>query len=205
MIEESDILTAVPMTKNAAREFGCPEYRFVVSSPEAGLCWTPPEAGVLKITCDGAWCSITGKAGIGVVCRDHEEIVKFAIADSFHSQRDITEVEGSAIWRGMSLAAAKGFSRVIFASDNAEIIQTLLKPVNLQTGERRWMVECRRMLENFQDWRLEHMLREANLVADHLAQKAREEGWSWSSMDAIPMFLSPFISNDSSSRPCVMF
>ncbi|CAM8936407.1 unnamed protein product [Rhodiola kirilowii] len=50
--------------------------------------------------------------------------------------------------------------------------------------------ECHNALESFRDWRLEHVLREAKPVANLLAQKAREDSWSWTSMEAVPSFLS---------------
>ncbi|KAL9685151.1 hypothetical protein QQ045_022598 [Rhodiola kirilowii] len=59
-----DITAAVAMTQILAKEFQNPGYRFIVSSPEAGMRWVPREEGSLKISCDGAWWILTKKGGI---------------------------------------------------------------------------------------------------------------------------------------------
>ncbi|CAM8933405.1 unnamed protein product [Rhodiola kirilowii] len=193
-----DILAAVALTKRSTKEFQNPGFRFVVSSHEAGICWVPPVQGSVKISCDGAWDPFTRAGGIGIVCRNHEGLVEFVHAEPLENLHSALEVEGVAICLGMKLAARKGLTRVTFVSDCAEIIQVLLREADAYGSIKDWRKDCGRLLEAYGDWKLEHVLREANSAADHLAHKAREETWSWSSMEAIPRSLSPHILRDRS-------
>ncbi|KAL9674430.1 hypothetical protein QQ045_030702 [Rhodiola kirilowii] len=124
-----DIITAVAMVKRMAKEFSNLGYRFVVSGPEAGLHWTPPEAGSYKLSCDGAWNPLTKAGGIGVICHNHEGTVEFVYAEHMVIQGSALEAEGVALKRGMELAARMGFSRATFVSDNAEAVQLLIRNV----------------------------------------------------------------------------
>ncbi|CAN6577040.1 unnamed protein product [Malus baccata var. baccata] len=40
--------------------------------------WLKPPFGTIKVTCDGAWCSRTGRGGFGWVARDFASIFKGA-------------------------------------------------------------------------------------------------------------------------------
>ncbi|KAL9670598.1 hypothetical protein QQ045_008151 [Rhodiola kirilowii] len=183
--------------KFVAQEVGQANFRFVVTQPEAETGWRPPEEGWFTVSCDGSWVRESREAGIGVVCRDSRGIVMFAAAHCLDGVSSIFEVEGLAMRLGMELALKKGLKKVIFRSDNVEIISALLAKSILRR-EWSWVKECCEMMESTRDWRLEHVFREANTVADQLASRARERRWSWTSMEAIPTFLSSAILRDMS-------
>ncbi|KAL9686125.1 hypothetical protein QQ045_023580 [Rhodiola kirilowii] len=101
------------------------------------------------------------------------------------------EVEGAAIWLGMKLASRKRLSRV-------EVIQKLLRYAAACGNKGKWIGECCNLLEAYKDWKMEHVLRDINSAADHLAHKAREESWEWSYMEAVPRSLSFYVVKDMS-------
>ncbi|KAL9676543.1 hypothetical protein QQ045_004757 [Rhodiola kirilowii] len=89
------------------------------------------------------------EAGIGVEGRDSEERVVFVEASPLKNQGDILEVEGKAMKRAMELAAEKDLSKVIFVSDNAEVIHMLLSnscPFVSDIGFCFWISSSRRVL-----------------------------------------------------------
>ncbi|KAL9674588.1 hypothetical protein QQ045_030860 [Rhodiola kirilowii] len=61
-----DVTTEETATKGTSpkKEISRADYKFVLSSDEAGRSWTPPETGSVSINCDGAWESLTGKAAL---------------------------------------------------------------------------------------------------------------------------------------------
>ncbi|KAL9662055.1 hypothetical protein QQ045_026883 [Rhodiola kirilowii] len=107
--------------------------------------------------------------------RDWKGTVQFIAAQTLKDQTDIVKVEGDAIKLGMELAGKEKLSKVTFASDNAEVIQALLTNSPSSKGGA-WLQECKYMLESHLLWNMEHVLREANLVADALAQYTVGEG-----------------------------
>ncbi|KAL9664501.1 hypothetical protein QQ045_019904 [Rhodiola kirilowii] len=195
--ESINVVTAVMKAKFVAQEVGQANFRFVVTHPEAETSWRPPEEGWFTVSCYGSWDRESRVAGIGVVCRDSRGVVLFAAAHCLDGMSSIFEVEGLAMRLGMELAMKKGLKRVIFRSDNVEIISVLLAKSFLQR-EWSWVKECCEMMESTRDWRLEHVFREANSVADQLASRARERRCSWTTMEAIPIFLSSAILRDMS-------
>ncbi|CAM8965988.1 unnamed protein product [Rhodiola kirilowii] len=184
-----DLRVAVSKIRSTTAEFHRAGFRFVCSKHEPGDIWCPPEADCFKISCDGAWDSRSKVAGIGIECRDSEGIVVFVEAAPLSVQGNSIDVEGMALKRGMELVAEKKLNKVIFVSDNAEVIQMLLSN---SCPDRRglWLQGCVDLLESNIHWKVEHSLREANRVADCLARKAKDCNWVWNSSCAIPFVLS---------------
>ncbi|KAL9685936.1 hypothetical protein QQ045_023390 [Rhodiola kirilowii] len=156
----------------------------------------PPEAGFVKFNCDTSWDPAIGLAGIGSICRDNEGQVKFIKAMKEEGVKDIVAAESRAMFISMREVAKKGIHKVIFTSDNAELIQGLLGGSTRSTSEPSWIVNCKRFLNLFAHWRLELVLREGNVVADLIAQKALCQGWEWLSSDAIPLCISQVVKKD---------
>lgn len=46
-----------------------------------------------------------------------------------------------------------------------------------------------KLLRDNPGWRLRHIFREGNGIADLLARFSRAESWSWSNLDAVPRLL----------------
>ncbi|KAL9683542.1 hypothetical protein QQ045_015364 [Rhodiola kirilowii] len=101
-----------------------------------------------------------------------------------------------ALRRGMEMAAERSMSKVVFVSDNIEVIQSFFS--NSYAGkDGNWFHKCIELFESNAGWRVEHALRGANRVADFLAQQARDGNWDWSHESAIPIAISVVIKQDS--------
>ncbi|KAL9684982.1 hypothetical protein QQ045_022427 [Rhodiola kirilowii] len=109
-----EISAAVSRVKAVAKEISRAEYKFVISRDEPGRIWTPPEMGSKTINCDGAWESLTGKVGFGVICRNSEGLVIFVAAGRMEKCSSKIEAEGMAILSGLKEAERYGFCRAIF-------------------------------------------------------------------------------------------
>ncbi|KAL9679842.1 hypothetical protein QQ045_017713 [Rhodiola kirilowii] len=191
--EGADLTTAVLQVKGMVKEIHRKGFRFIYSNPEAGDRWFPPEFGRYKISCDGAWNPLSKEAGVGIECRGCEGKIEFVEAFPLGNHANILGVEGLALKRGMELALERNLSKVTFVSDSVEVITALISNPFRLKGEA-WLEACSRMMEENNQWTLEHALRGANRVADLLAQKAREHRWSWRHPSAIPLFLSSVVS-----------
>ncbi|KAL9682359.1 hypothetical protein QQ045_014155 [Rhodiola kirilowii] len=130
------------------------------------------------------------EAGVGVICRDSEGSVVFVAEAHLENLNSTVEVEGVAIRISMELALKKGLYKVTFSSDCSEAINVLLSKSYPMEKDCSWVKECCEMMIPLPDWKLEHVLREANAAANQLAHKAREERWNWETTDAIPRCIS---------------
>ncbi|KAL9680759.1 hypothetical protein QQ045_012538 [Rhodiola kirilowii] len=192
----TEISAAVYKVRAIAKEVSRADFRFVISRDEAGTIWMPPDSGSVSINCDGAWDSLMGKAGCGVICRNPEGLVLFVAAGRVENRSSIIEAEGMAILSGMKEAERLGFRRASFITDSAQVV-LFIQGRGGKVGEiQEWVRDCQLLLEKHEDWRLVHVLREGNQPADLLATRAQELGWSWNSSEAIPRCISRPINSD---------
>ncbi|CAM8914848.1 unnamed protein product [Rhodiola kirilowii] len=184
-----DVNEAVLRVKWLASEFLNPYHKFVISSHEAVDQWLPPAEGWIKVNCDGAWDKIKKMAGYGFIYRNHSGMVETVGAGELEYCKGVLEAEGTAMAQAMLEAWKQKWSNVVFATDSLEVYQYLLRGLPAGSSDKEWYSSCKSLLENNQHWRIEHVLRDANGVADFLAGKALREGWKWMQADAIPRCL----------------
>ncbi|CAM8975255.1 unnamed protein product [Rhodiola kirilowii] len=165
------------------------ELKLTVTDLSEGASWLRPRKGVVKINVDGACESASKKAGVGIICRDELGCICFAEAYPREEVESCLQVELEALVRAMMIAEEEKLSRVIFETDNAQVMNALMKGINLAyhlLEQLRW---CKNKLENNLAWNLILVPRGANNSADMLAKKARREKWSWRNRVAIPYCL----------------
>ncbi|KAL9667199.1 hypothetical protein QQ045_001548 [Rhodiola kirilowii] len=184
-----DIKGAVLRVKSQVSEFLEPHHRFVISKHEAARQWSPPAEGYIKVNCDGAWDKFRKAAGYGFICMNHSGVVESVGTGAPEGVKGALEAEGVALAQAMQEADRKMWSKAVFVTDNLEVFQLLMKGLPPGKSASGWFTACRSMLEHNQDWRIEHVLREANEEADYLARKALREDWNWSSGKAVPFCL----------------
>ncbi|CAM8884344.1 unnamed protein product [Rhodiola kirilowii] len=190
-----DVKEAVLRVKGLVSGLLDPQYKFVISRHEAAMQWLPPPEGCLKVNCDGAWDRLKKAAGFGFICRNHAGLVEAAGAGSLEDCKGVQEAEGGALSQAMQRAARQEWRRVVFATDSLEVYQLLLKGLPAGKPVPAWFSICKILLDLNQQWRIEHVLRDANEAADFLACKALREGWSWSQAKAVPFCLRNVVSN----------
>ncbi|KAL9666794.1 hypothetical protein QQ045_001135 [Rhodiola kirilowii] len=184
-----DVKGAVMKVKAQVSDFLEPHHRFVISRHEAAGLWTPPVEGFIKVNCDGAWDASRRAAAYGFIYRSHSGMVESVGAGVLKGSMGVLDAEGAALYQAMQEANRRNWRRAVFVTDNVEAFQLLLKGVPPGKSVSSWFVACRSLMERNQDWRIEHVLREGNEVADFLARKSLREDWCWLSDKAVPFCL----------------
>ncbi|KAL9668794.1 hypothetical protein QQ045_006334 [Rhodiola kirilowii] len=84
------------------------------------------------------------------------------------------EVEALALHRALELAEEKGFKKVVFETDCAEVFKKIMQGSGYTEQACNTIQRCRVMLDRNTMWSMSRILREANKCADKLARAARE-------------------------------
>lgn len=94
--------------------------------------------------------------------------------------------EINGIVAGMKLAESLSADQVLILSDSAEAIWAVQCGIGIPDECVQIAMQGMELFARYPLWRLQHISREFNGLADLLAKKARSRGWSWSRTDAIP-------------------
>ncbi|KAL9678745.1 hypothetical protein QQ045_016595 [Rhodiola kirilowii] len=87
------------------------------------------------------------------------------------------QVEQEALIRAMGIAEEENLSKVTFETDNAHLMNAIMKGATYgDLGEEK-IIQCKDKLEANKEWNLSLISREANMCADILAKKAKKESW----------------------------
>ncbi|CAI0374979.1 unnamed protein product [Linum tenue] len=135
--------------------------------------WSKPLEGWVKLNVDGSRRSEPPSSAIGGVLRnsDGSWIVGFSNKVGHAS---VLESEIRALRDGLSLAWTLGYHKVEVASDSQVTVQLLLTKDFEFHPLGALLEDCRKYLLQQWDCRLHHSLREANQVADALAELGLE-------------------------------
>ncbi|XP_074318904.1 uncharacterized protein LOC141655739 [Silene latifolia] len=98
--------------------------RELLGEEEGG--WMKPKNGVLKINVDAGVISGVG-TGLGVICRDGEGHMAWALTEQEAVERDPTEAEALAILVGVREAKRRGLRCIEVEGDCLTVIQDLQK------------------------------------------------------------------------------
>ncbi|KAL9671576.1 hypothetical protein QQ045_009146 [Rhodiola kirilowii] len=157
-------------------------------------CWRPPEFGQVKINADAAWNSRTRRAGAGCLGRTEASQVLFVWADFKESVSSVLEAEVWALNMAMTVAESMKLTKVQFETDSANVVDLVLLGGQVRSDNVRGdVLDCYTFLRRNHQWRIEHILREGNSAADRLAKKAKEEAWSWTELQSIPICVSNIV------------
>ncbi|KAL9684839.1 hypothetical protein QQ045_022280 [Rhodiola kirilowii] len=163
-----------------------PGFKFIVSVAEGSSRWEAPDKPFIKINCDGSWDPRTNEAGFGCVARDENGIILGVLADFIEGIHSVERIEVLAISKAMDWAALNGCHYCIFETDCGEVFSIISQckdgPASISALARN----CQQALVLQEGWRVALIRREANSLADFLANKARRERWSWNSVFALP-------------------
>ncbi|XP_043704065.1 uncharacterized protein LOC122654153 [Telopea speciosissima] len=137
-------------------------------------------------------------AGIGGVCRSNTAQFICAFSEGIGWNYALV-AEALAARRALLMARQFQMKHVMLESDNLLIVN-LLKG---QTRDVPWRIttiisDCRSLFSYFDVILFEHVLREANSVADSLATKAPESQHSMCWLSIPPPFISPLLFADAS-------
>nr|GMD37695.1 LINE-type retrotransposon LIb DNA [Ipomoea batatas] len=167
--------------------------------------WTRPNQGWVKINTDDAYKKGTGLASAGGLARDHLGdwlygfITKIGATNSFAAE----------LWglrEGLRLAKTKGFRRVVLEMDSESVVALLNGDLDDHECYSTLIKDCRFLLDSFEQRRLQHILREGNKCADHLANIGQLGEWGTVILDSPPASIEVLLAADaagaSSLRVC---
>ncbi|CAM8943968.1 unnamed protein product [Rhodiola kirilowii] len=181
-----DVDEASLSTRVLANTYSSPSYSFTISELEGSCVWIAPKKPFVKLNCDGAWEERTKVAGISGVCRDDEGTILGIMADYISSIGTILETEGLAILKSMRWALEQGYTHCIFETDCTEAFLIITFRSQRIRVLPLWAREAINILLSRKFWKLVHIRREANSLADKLARLAKDKKWSWDSVAALP-------------------
>ncbi|GLT93612.1 hypothetical protein SLE2022_113960 [Rubroshorea leprosula] len=144
--------------------------------------WTPPPPNWIKINTDGSVMGNPGPAGCGGILRDSQGqwIMGFIrnIGDT-----TVLAAELWAIRDGLSIAVNLQLQKVIIESDCQIAIKLLTDGVNNFHPHSNLIMDCKVLLSNIHQARIQHSPRQCNMAADALAKKG--VGSSFPSFDLL--------------------
>lgn len=96
---------------------------YQIHAQSTSLFWIPPPPDFVKINCDGAWTSDNSTAGLGIICRDHNQLVIASKSVSLSNIGSCVETEGLAVQTGIQMAKEFQWERVILETDNTRVTE----------------------------------------------------------------------------------
>jgi ribonuclease HI len=133
--------------------------------------WRPPREGEAKLNVDGAFAGF-GRAGAGVVLRDHLGQVILSACRHLPSCRDATEAELCAIEDGLKLSMQWNQLPVTVETDCSEAVE-LLKEGSPNSSIYAFQVSVIRELLKERNFPLVKVSRDVNMVSHELARLGR--------------------------------
>lgn len=135
--------------------------------PPLPIVWLPPDPGWVKLNTDGAFRMSTLDSGMGGVVRDHHGEVLFA----FHEHGSVSSsisVELAALLSGLSHTIRLGHTRMWIEVDALLVVQLLSHSDAGHWSIQGFLTSIRNVLSSV-EFRISHVHREGNTVADALA------------------------------------
>ncbi|XP_031120628.1 uncharacterized protein LOC116023758 [Ipomoea triloba] len=159
------------------------------------VAWSPPQLDYVKMNSDGARKSISGLASAGGLFRDHRGrwIVGFTTnigrTSSFRAE----------LWgfrEGLIVAIHRGFTHLIAESDSEALVNVIVNNSDDGSLDSTLVADCKALARHFQEFRLNHTLREGNQCADFLANLGQHSAWGTTLLDHPPDGLTTLLARD---------
>jgi hypothetical protein len=155
--------------------------------------WKKPPIGVLKINWDAALDPRIGKMGLGTLARDHKGRV-LAMTSSIRNQiNHPTTTETLAVWQAVVLGIQLGATYLELEGDALEVVQDLNLPEHCWGRNGPVLKDIKLLLQNFNDWKVSHVLQGANGAAHSLAKLALSSGVEQTWYDNFPMVVQEIV------------
>ncbi|KAK2400574.1 Ribonuclease H superfamily protein [Trifolium repens] len=157
--------------------------------------WRRPDERIIKVNSDAS-LTTAGKWGLGVTCRDNTGMITAAATWEIPGNNDPLLAEAYALYHAVRFAIDCCFQSVIFESDNERLIKLLggvdQIPRNY-VGNIVRGIKCNR--DSFRFCNFQHIYRESNQTAHHLAIWAHSEpNMMW--IEENPPAIVPYILKD---------
>lgn len=133
--------------------------------------WSPPNQNFIKLNTDASLNILSGAGYSGLVFRDHLGSMQTGGASPLYASSPFL-AEALALREGVSLAAAMNFKHLVVESDCQTLMQATKGKVRRKEIEQI-LKDIQAISENFTSIEFKWIPREANTVADLIANLAR--------------------------------
>lgn len=130
--------------------------------------WTAPPVGWVKINFDAAVEKTGELGGIAAVAKDHTGLILVWSRKKLHARFDTGTAELLATRLAVSLAREMGFQHIILQGDALTVIKHLQSGRETRSNNGLVYATVTQMLSTFVGTRIEHIRREANMLAHQL-------------------------------------
>ncbi|BAT87000.1 hypothetical protein VIGAN_05033700 [Vigna angularis var. angularis] len=132
--------------------------------------WKKPSIGWTKLNFDGSCKSLTGKASIGGLVRNHNAEFLLGYAESI-GEANSTVAELTALRRGLELARENGWNDLWLEGDAKTLLEIIEKGKKARCMEvERHISDIKSILPDFNKMMVSHIYREGNGAAHKFAQ-----------------------------------
>ncbi|KAA3479950.1 reverse transcriptase [Gossypium australe] len=167
---------------------------FYKNTGQSSCSYNYSEDNWVHLFTDGAVCSNSGIAASGGVVRDHEGnwIMGF---NRFLGVCSPFEVEIWGILDGIFILLNKGYRRISIVTDNLEVVQNLSAPNSRDSGIAV-IRRTHRIIQSMGEWKIRHIPRSMNTVADHLAKMSLSRKTNLQVITQAPKEILTLLQND---------
>ncbi|XP_011620451.1 uncharacterized protein LOC105420038 [Amborella trichopoda] len=158
----------IPLDLQILSTFDIPEGRSRPKTPVA-IIWSKPVEGWFKLNVDGCALGNPNHSGAGGVFRNSMGISSWTFS-SYLSNTTNFFAEFSALFQGIEIAKEKGVERFLIECDSIVVIEAI-KGRKIPWKFSQKLLILRTYLDDIL-WKITHIFREGNNVADLLAKKA---------------------------------
>ncbi|RYR53791.1 hypothetical protein Ahy_A06g029039 [Arachis hypogaea] len=130
--------------------------------------WKPPQEGWIKLNTDGASRGNPGQASCAGIFRNADSDWVYGYARRLTYAKAI-EVEVAAIREGLEIAWKKGFRRIELETDSQAAVNLMENPPKRHPTLTRPIRRIKELLNRNWQVRIRHIYREANQLADGIA------------------------------------
>ena len=140
--------------------------------------WFPPPEGLLMINVDAAIFSESGRAGFGVVMRDHQGLVRAACRGFFNHVHCREVAEAHAVRQVLILAENMGVQMFQVASDCLSVIRKIQQQGMDRSLTGAIVHDIKSRATKFTSCTFRHVVRTCNEAAHVLAKSAEQDSGS---------------------------
>ncbi|XP_059458291.1 uncharacterized protein LOC132187876 [Corylus avellana] len=134
--------------------------------------WRKPHVDYIKVNWDASLNARKSRVGIGVVARDHAGRVVAVLSDSEVATTDPEGAETLATCYATDMCHYLGLRNVILEGDALMVVRSLQKGKCHWGRLRHVLNDTTQKLQTMQEWRVDHIPQEANVVAHRIATLA---------------------------------
>ncbi|KAF7828673.1 ribonuclease H [Senna tora] len=139
-----------------------------VARKEVLVAWEKPPKGWVKLNSDGAVKGSDGNAGCGAIIRDHNGSWVAGVVRSLW-ECSVLKSEAWGMFEPIHLALSLNLKRIVVEADSKCLVDGILKGRNINFEVSGIIDEIFILLQQFDEWKVQHKWREGNNCVDFLA------------------------------------